>query len=633
MGGMTTRPRTGRLALALVLLALASLAGSCKGSPKSLLGRAELPDLGPPLPYTIKLDIDPSLPAARLQYVDACNHPSEMHIGNELEALLLEGAHQTFKTVYYQGPEKPAAAPDLVAKISLLQSGLKVQTDNMYDRLPAEMHLEAGLAIYDAAGKLLLERPLTTTHREKLILEPTQHRCAYVSAGAFTNAAATEITTQFMKQARSLFKQPEQAAVLPAAPPPAAPAAPAPAGAPGLAFKATLLEESGNLVLESGEKVRVRVDVVNAGQTAARDVRVSVSGTPAVVSQFPATTLPVGTLQPGESRSVEFVGTLPPSVPPQRAELTVALTEGSGAVGIPASQMLVASLRSGGGGAAAPGPAVPAAPVFDDVDRVPPASGARQPNVYVIAIGIPAYRDQQPLARKYAAADAELLSAYLGALGGVPSSNVKVLVGTSALRPDIEELLLDWLPARVNEQSVVIVYFAGLAMASPSGEVSLLPYDAGANGSSRLYPLKELAAALGRLRTKQSLLIFDGPVARLGGGPKGQQKPLRWDVGGDTPVRLVAAAGLQPALEPDLVRHGLLTYYVLRGLRGDADKDGNGGVTLGELAAYLSQTLPSVSRGTFKQELQPQILPPLRPGSPLEGLVLTRPGGASPASR
>ncbi|WP_447974050.1 hypothetical protein [Nitrospira sp. Kam-Ns4a] len=604
---------------------------------KHLLGRHELPDMGPPLPVAIKMEIDPALPAARLQYVDACNHPGEIRIGEDLEAMLLESAHQTFKTVYFAGQEPPSAKPDITARITLQQSGLKINTDNVYDRLPAELTLEAGVAFYDSSGKLLAEQPLAVTHKDKLLLEPTQHRCAYVSVQSFANAAAIGIASQFMKQAREVVKPTAPAAAAPgaghpegvaAAQQPAEPAAP---GAPGLAFKATLLDENGNLILEGGERVRLRVDLVNAGRLAARDVQVTVSGTPAVVAQFPASTLPVGTLQPGESRSVEFAGTLPPSLPSQRVEMKIALSEASGLVGLPATQVLVAAMRPAR--EPAPGPGA-AAPRFDDVDQVPAAPpGVQQPQLYVVAVGISTYRDPQPFTRKYAAADAELVAAYFQALGGVPAANVKVLRDKNALRPDLEEVLLDWLPSRVTEQSVVIVYFAGLATASPSGDVALLPYEAGANGTARLYPLKDLAAALAKLRTRQVLLIFDGPTTRPSGAGKGPQKALRWDAGGNHPARLIASPGFQPAIEPDTVRHGLFTYYLIRGLRGDADKDGNGAVTVGELAAFLTQTVPSASRSTFKQELQPLVLPSLRAGHPLAGLTLTRPAGAVSAAR
>ena len=82
------------------------------------------------------------------------------------------------------------------------------------------------------------------------------------------------------------------------------------------------------------------------------------------------------------------------------------------------------------------------------------------------------------------------------------------------MRPDIDEALLDWLPGHMNKEAVVIVYFAGLATVSPNGEVFLVPYDGSIATSSRSYPLKDLEAALNRLKAKQTLFVFDGMVAK-----------------------------------------------------------------------------------------------------------------------
>ena len=77
------------------------------------------------------------------------------------------------------------------------------------------------------------------------------------------------------------------------------------------------------------------------------------------------------------------------------------------------------------------------------------AVGYRRPHTYLVSIGIGSYRDQQLSIRKYAAADAELLTNYLQSLGGLPSSNVRLLQDWKALRPDIDEALLDWLPGHM----------------------------------------------------------------------------------------------------------------------------------------------------------------------------------------
>jgi hypothetical protein len=58
-------------------------------------------------------------------------------------------------------------------------------------------------------------------------------------------------------------------------------------------------------------------------------------------------------------------------------------------------------------------------------------------------------------------------------IGGLPQNNVRLLRDWNALRPDIEEALLDWLPAKTTKDSLVVVYFAGQAVGSPSGETFL----------------------------------------------------------------------------------------------------------------------------------------------------------------
>ena len=68
----------------------------------------------------------------------------------------------------------------------------------------------------------------------------------------------------------------------------------------------------------------------------------------------------------------------------------------------------------------------------------------------------------------------------------------------------------------MNKDAVVIVYFAGLATVAPNGDVYLVPYDGNTTNASRSYPLKDLDAALGRLKAKQTLLFFDGSLTRLG---------------------------------------------------------------------------------------------------------------------
>jgi hypothetical protein len=365
------------------------------------------------------------------------------------------------------------------------------------------------------------------------------------------------------------------------------------------------------LVLEGGEHIRVRIDLMNGGEEELQGVTAALTGTASLLAQFPTTTLAVGRLQPGQSRSIEFVATLPQSVQQQKAEIQVAVFD-SGTRAQPQPQTLALSIQ-------------PTGIKTDDVDQIPAAAnGFRQPHTYLISIGIGAYRDQQVPARKFASLDAEMVSSYFQSLGGLPASNVRLLQDWKALRPDIDEALLDWLPPHMNRDAVVIVYFAGLASVSSTGETFLVPYDGTATTTSRAYPLKDLEAALSRLKAKQTVFLFDGIVSRMGPDSRTKTALPQWNPTGSSTLHVIGTSGIGRGLEDDQHRHGLFTYYLLRALRGEADTNRDGDVTLGETATYLSQKVLWASKARMNQEQRPFAVPAIRPTDPSAALILTK---------
>jgi len=610
-----------RFGLTLVVLLLTGALG-CETIKKAYT-RPALPDMGPPIPLSVLLALDPSVANAKALYTDECNHPGiPLRIGPDLEDALVEAAQQTFKAVSIEGEGRSDFKPDVTVRIRLLQPQLTIDHDALYDRAPAELRLDGVAEFRDASGKLLDERPLQVTRKERLHVELTQQRCAYV-IDPFMQDTVVTLAAKFMHEARALLA-PDTLTAAAGQTPSSQTDQPSAKGPAALSFKATILDENNNLVLESGERVKVRVDLANSGGGPVQGVSVNLTGTPLLVSQFPSTTLPVGTLQPGESRSVEFSATLPQAVPAQRGELVVTITEASGA-SVPAAQTLVAAMRPEVGAAGRS-----AAGRYDDVDRVPAASpGFQRPKTHLLTVGISSYRDQEIPVRKFATLDAEMVAAYFQSLGGVPPANIRLLQDKKALRPDIEEALLDWLPPRVTAESIVIVYFAGQAMVAPTGETYLVPYEGRWNSASRLYPLKDLQAALSRLKSQLTLLIFDGSVSTIGGDARSRNKAPQWDMGGGSVVRLIGTTGLRNGLESEKLRHGLFTYYLLRGLKGEADTNHDGAVTLGELTAFLGQAVPAAARSDFRQEQHPQILPSLNPASKLASLTLTKPAAVA----
>jgi hypothetical protein len=576
------------------------------------------PPMGDPLPSTVKLEMPPSLKDQILRYTDSCGQPEEIPLGRRLEDALLEGAYRTFTKVAYEEPGGAAFAPDHVVKVDFLDWSFDLNKDALYDRAPAVLKLNAITRVYDKTGALLRETEIKVSRQERLRLEQLAKNCDYIIDPFIRDTLIEFASRVFLDTRIALGEQPPsppiariEGAGSETSPPAVEPlSAAAPPTLSKLRFKALLLDENGNLILEGGEHVRVRVDVVNTGMNPIQDASATLTGTLSIIGQFPATTLSIPPLQPGQTKSLEFMATLPPATQPQQAEIHVAVTESGGAAAPP--QTLSLTIQPAGAGA-------------DDVDQIPaPASNFQQPQTYLVSIGVGSYRDRQMQPRKYASRDAETIANYFQSLGGIPPSNVRLLQNWKALRTDMDEVLLDWLPLHSAKNAVVILYFSGQAVVTPTGNVLLAPYDGTTAAPTRLYPLKDIESSLARLKAKHVIFLFDGVVSRLRGDAKTKVVAPRWELGSPNITRLIGGEEFTKGLEDDKHRHGLFTYYLLKGLRGDADTNRDGVVTLWETAEYVRQKVSWAARTRFNVEQRPQILPILKPGDPAGSLALTK---------
>lgn len=568
----------------------------------------ELPPLGDPLPVSAKLDMAPPIKDLTIRYSDSCGQLQEIPLGDRLQEAVREGLRRTFNTTVGDSASD-TATPDYVIHVDLVDSSFDLNKEALYDRAPAVLHLNAIARIHDRKGALLRQTDIKIARQERLRLEQLSKNCNYL-IDPFIRDTVIDFATRVSLNARQVVTGQETASSTELSPIPmgsvgASSASPSQA----LRFKAMLLDENSNLILEGGEHVRVRVDIINAGTRVIESASASLTGTPVVIEQFPATTLPIPPLQPGQTKSLEFIATLPPTKQAQQAAIHVTVAESGGAEA--PSQTLSLTIHPAGIGQ-------------DDVNQIPsPAPGFHQPQTYLVSIGVGAYRDPKLTPRRFAATDAETVAAYFQSVGGVPPSNVRLLHNQKALRADIHEALYGWLPQHAAKDAVVIVYFSGQAMATPSGDILLTLYDGNAGDSTRLYPLTDLESAFARLKAKQIIFLFDGMVSRLRSDTKGKPASPHWELGGGHTVGLIGGEDLTKGLEDDQHRHGLFTYYLLKRLRGEADTNRNGTVTFGELASYVRQKVAWAAKSQFYQEQRPLLFPPLKPDDPAASLALT----------
>lgn len=73
-------------------------------------------------------------------------------------------------------------------------------------------------------------------------------------------------------------------------------------------------------------------------------------------------------------------------------------------------------------------------------------------------------------------------------------------------------------------------------------------------------------------------------------------------------VVLAASSGAQVSSTYDQKSHGLLTYFFLKGLRGEADRNQDGRIDLGEVFDYLKPQVERTARREFHNEQTPQLL-------------------------
>ena len=73
-------------------------------------------------------------------------------------------------------------------------------------------------------------------------------------------------------------------------------------------------------------------------------------------------------------------------------------------------------------------------------------------------------------------------------------------------------------------------------------------------------------------------------------------------------IVLAASSGQQVSSTYEQKAHGLMTYFFLKGLQGDADTNKDGKIDIAELFEYLRPQVERVARRDFNNEQTPLLL-------------------------
>ena len=179
--------------------------------------------------------------------------------------------------------------------------------------------------------------------------------------------------------------------------------------------------------------------------------------------------------------------------------------------------------------------------------------------------------------------------------GALPDNQVRVLIDEDATRSNILRTMRNVF-LQADENDVVIMYFSGHGL-----QGSFLPVDF--DGFNNKVDHADVKRIFEESKAKHKLCLADAchsgsltamRTATVENTLKKYYSAFDKSAGGT--ALLMSSKGEEYSLEDGGLRQGIFSHYLIRGLKGEADKNNNKIVTIQELYAvsYTHLTLPTI---------------------------------------
>lgn len=222
----------------------------------------------------------------------------------------------------------------------------------------------------------------------------------------------------------------------------------------------------------------------------------------------------------------------------------------------------------------------------------------------------------------YAKKDALIVKDYLTRILGVPEGNIVTILDDQATNAQLESYINQYFPPNIQKDSILYVYFVGHGLTGlKNGEPYLLlkegdPKAVEATG----YPLKKFYKELDSLKNSMTYVFLDtcfsGSASRKAEWllPKTETKSSvskSISIDSKKVISIHAATDSQINKAYHAMQHGLFTYYLLRGIRGEADTNSDNTISVKEVYSYVFQNVLNGAK-QMGGEQTPIILPALK---------------------
>ena len=223
-------------------------------------------------------------------------------------------------------------------------------------------------------------------------------------------------------------------------------------------------------------------------------------------------------------------------------------------------------------------------------------------NAVALIVGLDGYK-HIPSA-PWAEEDARIFYDYAVNVLGVHPNKITLLLGEDSNMNKLWKSLEQWLPMVVEPHKTnIYIFFSGHGLATPDGNDSyLIPWDGDPSILERTaIHREEMIEGLSFLKPASVVMFMDTCYS---GAAKGGKKTLVADARALRVVRkdrrsilpenftlFSAAANDEIASSHPTLEHGLFSYWMMRGLGGEADGNSDNKITAGELHSFVGKNV------------------------------------------
>jgi uncharacterized caspase-like protein len=174
-----------------------------------------------------------------------------------------------------------------------------------------------------------------------------------------------------------------------------------------------------------------------------------------------------------------------------------------------------------------------------------------------------------------------------------------------------------WLPKHSNRgTTTVYLFFSGHGYISHlNGDFLFLPYDVDMDLIDRTsLRQSEIFKLINDVGPQKAIIFVDScfsGFSKAGSKLVQNSRPLALvpshEIRHENINIITASQANEISFSSDSLKHGIFSYFLMKGLEGNADLDGNKAITLGELHSYLEREVPRFA-STLNKVQNPNLL-------------------------